>query len=90
MVHIEYPKYYYQTEEKLGQANKEMSRKKKGSSNRNKAGMKAARIHKNIANQRADFSHKASRKLVDMSCLVYIFCIDMDRRIAFLILWNLK
>jgi putative transposase len=68
--YIEYPKYYYQSEERLGQSQKEMSRKKKGSINRNKARTKVARIHKHIANQRADFSQKASRKLVDMADVV--------------------
>jgi len=68
--YIEYPEYYYQTEEKLAKAQKEMSRKKKGSSNRNKARMEVAKIHKHIANQRADFSQKASRKLIDMADMV--------------------
>jgi putative transposase len=68
--YIEYPEYYYQTEEKLGNAQRELSRKKKGSSNRNKARTKVARIHKHIANQRADFSHRVSRKLIDMADIV--------------------
>ena len=68
--YIQYPQYYYTTEEKLGNAQRELSRKKKGSSNRNKARKKVAKIHKHIAGQRADFSHKASRKLIDMADVV--------------------
>jgi len=67
---IEYPKYYAQTEEKLSHAQKGMSRKKKNSSNRNKARLKVAKIHKHIANQRADFLHKASNKIADMADLI--------------------
>jgi len=68
--YIEYPEYYYQTEEKLADAQRELSRKKKGSSNYGKARKKVAGIYKHIANQRADFSHKASRKLTDMADVV--------------------
>ena len=68
--YIEYPEYYYQSEEKLVGAQRELSRKKKGSCNRKKAQKKVAGIHKHIANQRADFSHKTSRKLIDMADVV--------------------
>ena len=68
--YIEYPEYYYQTEEKLADAQGKLSRKEKGSSNYRKAKRKVAGIHKHIANQRADFSHKVSRKLIDMADVV--------------------
>jgi len=68
--YIEYPEYYYQTEKKLADAQGKLSRKKKGSSNYREAKRKVAGIHKHIANQRADFSHKVSRKLIDMADVV--------------------
>lgn len=42
-----------------------LSRKKKGGKNWRKAVQKVARLHERIANQRADFWHKATRQLVD-------------------------
>lgn len=41
-----------------------MSRKQKGSNNRNKARLKVSKLHQKIANQRADFLHKLSIKLI--------------------------
>ena len=62
---IEPPKFLRQSEDKLTKAQRELSRKKKGSNNRNKQRIEVAKIHRHIRNQRQDFSHKVSRKLVD-------------------------
>lgn len=62
---IEPPQYLRQSEEKLIKAQRELSRKKKGSKNRNKQREKVAKIHRHIRNQRKDFAHKLSRDLVD-------------------------
>jgi len=62
---IEPPKYLRQSEQKLIKAQKELSRKKKGSNNRDKQRNKVARIHRHIRNQRKDFAHKLSHSLVD-------------------------
>lgn len=43
---------------------KRMSKKKKGSNNRNKARLKVAKQHEKIANQRKDFLHKLSHRLI--------------------------
>ena len=59
------PQYLRQSERKLTKAQRELSRKKKGSSNRNKQRIKVARIHRKIRNQRKDFTHKLSRTLVN-------------------------
>ena len=42
-----------------------LSRKAKGSNNRNKARHRVAVTHERVANQRRDFHHKLSRRLVD-------------------------
>jgi len=60
-----YPRYYRSSLEKLAKAQRKLSRKKKGSNNRNKERIKVAKLHEHIANQRKDFLHKESRKLVD-------------------------
>ena len=62
---VEPPQYLRQSEEKLIKAQKELSRKKKGSSNRNKQRIEVARIHRTIRNQRKDFAHKLSRTIVN-------------------------
>lgn len=58
------PKYLSKSSKKLAKEQKRLSRKKKGSSNRNKQRIKVARIQEHIANQRKDFLHKQSTKLV--------------------------
>ena len=70
--HIENPKYLRKAEKKLARLQKELSRKTIGSSNRNKARIKVARQHEKIVNQRKDFLHKTSNKLIqdyDIICL---------------------
>lgn len=62
---IEPPQYLRQSEKKLAKAQRDLSRKKKGSKNRNKQRIEVARIHGKIKNQRKDFAHKLSRTLVN-------------------------
>lgn len=58
------PRCLRMSEEKLAKVQKLLSRKKKGSKNRIKSRLKVARIYEKITNQRNDFLHKESRKLV--------------------------
>ena len=58
------PKYLKKSEKKLIKAQRNLSHKTKGSSNRSKARVKVARIHQKISNQRKDFLHKLSTKLI--------------------------
>ena len=58
------PKFLRRTEKQLVKAQRELSKKKKGSNNRNKARIKVAKIHEKIVNQRNDFLHKLSTKLI--------------------------
>ena len=62
---IDNPKYLMLSEEKLIKKQKRLSKKKKGSNNRKKAVIKVARAHKKVCEQRKDFQHKESRKIVD-------------------------
>ena len=61
---VENPKYLRKSEKRLVKLQKNLSRKQKGSNNRNKDRLKVARLHKKIADQRADFLHKLSTKLI--------------------------
>jgi len=67
---LQYPRYYIQAEQKLAVAQRDLSRKKKGSSNRQKAKAKVARLHQKIQNQRDELLHQVSRKLVDSADLI--------------------
>ena len=62
---IENPKYLRASEGKLRVKQRQLSKKKKGSSNRKKARTVVAKLHCKIRNQRSDFHHKLSRKLVN-------------------------
>lgn len=61
---IENPKLLRKSEKKLSRLQRRMSRKKKGSANRRKARFKVARLHQRIFNQRQDFLHKTSFKII--------------------------
>ncbi len=61
---IENPRYYIKARIKLAKLQRALSEKKKGSKNREKARLKVARQHEKVVNQRRDFQHKHSKKLV--------------------------
>ncbi|MGW1161425.1 RNA-guided endonuclease InsQ/TnpB family protein [Streptomyces sp. NPDC002519] len=58
------PKHERRDRERLAKAQRELSRKAKGSANREKARRKVARVHTRITNRRRDFLHKLSTRLV--------------------------
>jgi putative transposase len=62
---IENPKYLLQSEAKLKHEQRCLSRKKKGSNSRKKQRNKLAKLYQKIRNQRNDFLHKESHKLVE-------------------------
>ncbi len=62
---IDHPRYFRKAEKKLAKAQQALSRKKRGSHRRKKAVQQVVTCHRKIANQRKDFQHKASRKLVN-------------------------
>jgi len=58
------PKHLRKSEKRLIKFQRDLSRKQKGSNNRRKARLKVAKLHEKISNQRADFLHKLSIKLI--------------------------
>ncbi|GHO76938.1 transposase [Ktedonobacter sp. SOSP1-85] len=62
---LENPRHYRRAENKLKKLQESLSRKKRGSHRRAKAVKRVAKAHRKVRNQRADFAHKASRKLVN-------------------------
>lgn len=67
---IQYPRYYVQAQQKLAIAQRNLSRKKKGSANRRKAKAKVAKISQDVQNHRDEFLHQVSRTLVDSADLI--------------------
>jgi putative transposase len=62
---FEAPNHLRKSEAKLKRQQKAVSRKRRGSGRRRKAVLSLARQHEHVANQRKDYAHQISRKLVD-------------------------
>lgn len=61
---VENPKYLKNSLKRMKCLQKRVSKKVKGSNNRNKARQQLSKIHEKISNQRNDFQHKLSSKLI--------------------------
>ena len=68
---IDSPKCLRKSEHKLIKLQKHLSHKVKGSNRRNKARIKVARIHEKISNQRNDFLHKLSHRLISENQAIF-------------------
>lgn len=66
------PTWLRKSEKRLAKLQKDLSRKQKGSNNRNKARIKVAKLHEKIANQRLDFIHKVSSKIISENQAIVI------------------
>lgn len=62
---IENPKYYRKTEYRIKKTQRQLSKCKKFSNNYKKVQLKLAKLHEKIRNQRKDFQHKLSRRIVN-------------------------
>jgi putative transposase len=62
---IENPRRFRKAEKKLARLQQTLARKKRGSHRRKKAVKQVAKAHRKVRNQRRDFLHKQSRKLVN-------------------------
>lgn len=69
---IENPKYLQKSYEKLIKAQRRLSSKTKGSKNYYKTRVKLAKIHEKIANQRIDFLHKLSSRLINENQIIVL------------------
>ncbi len=65
-----HPQFLRDAERKLKRKQRAVSRKKKGSNRRRTAVRDLARLCQHIANQRKDYAHKVSRKLVNRYGLI--------------------
>lgn len=69
---IEAPRHFRKTEKKLRRQQRRLSRRKKFSLRWHRARKQVAKTHRRITNQRKDFSHKLSRRLVNEFSLVAV------------------
>ena len=65
-------KYLSKSQKKLAKEQRKLSHMEKGSSNRNNQRIKVARIHRHINNQRNDYLHKLSKKIIDENQIICI------------------
>lgn len=66
------PKYLHKSIKKLARLQRQLSRKQRDSNNRNKARIKVANLQAHITNQRRDFTHKLSSKLILENDIIFI------------------
>jgi putative transposase len=59
------PRFFKQGEKRLAKAQRKLTKLKKGTKERRKQGKVCAKIHEKIRNQRKDFCHKESKKIID-------------------------
>ncbi|MFD8078162.1 RNA-guided endonuclease InsQ/TnpB family protein [Streptomyces sp. NPDC059718] len=61
---IDSPRFLRRAEKRLKKAQRDLSRKEKGSRNRDKARLKVARAHARVADARREFHHQLSTRLI--------------------------
>lgn len=69
---VKNPKYFEKSQKKLKREQRKLSRKKKNSKNKEKQRKRVARVHEKIANQRNDFIHKITTKLVNENQVIVV------------------
>jgi len=70
--HVPSPKFFRESQRKLAKLQRALSRTEKGSNNRTKARIKVARQYERITNQRNDFLHKYSHKVVSENQVIVL------------------
>jgi len=70
------PKFFTLSEKILAKAQRKLAKLKKGTKERRKQGKVVAKIHEHIGNQRKDFCHKESKKIIEQ--YQYICVEDLD------------
>jgi len=61
---IDNPRYFVNSQKRLAVKQRQLSRKMKGGVKRQQAKLEVAKVHEKITNQRSDFLHKISRRLI--------------------------
>jgi putative transposase len=74
--HVDNPRWYRKSEERIAEAQRELARKKKGSKRRQKAKRRLARLCHKAAEQRRDFQHKLALRLVCENSLIAVEALE--------------
>jgi len=69
---IENPKWIRSNEKQLKKLQKQLSKKQKGSNNRHKAKIKLAKKHEQIKNQKQDFLHNITTKIISENQVIIL------------------
>ena len=69
---IDNPRWITSNEKKLKKLHKQLSKKQKGSNNRAKAKLKLAKAHEKIKNQKQDFIHNITTKIVNENQVIIL------------------
>ncbi len=72
-----YPMYYLNTLKKLSKEQSKLSKRVCGSNNYYRQKVRVAKVHEKITNQRNDFLHKESRRLVDKYDIISVETLDL-------------
>jgi putative transposase len=75
------PRFFKQAEKTLAKGQRKLDKLKKGSPERRKQGKVVAKIHERIGNQRKDFCHKESKKIVEQYQYICIEDLDIKKMI---------
>ena len=75
---IENPRFFRKLERKLARAQRNVSRKVKGSRNRRKAIRHVRRVHAAIQNQRSNFTHHLSKRIVAEHQLIAVEALNIN------------
>ena len=84
---IESPLFFHQNSNAIRKANRNLSKKQRLSNNRRKARKSLERLHKRIANQRADFHWKLANELTDKYDFMFFETLNIK---AMQMLWGKK
>lgn len=69
---IDNPKWITSNEKKLKRLQKQLSKKQKGSNNRAKAKLKLAKAHEKIKNQKSDYLHNITTKIINENQVIVL------------------
>ena len=71
-IKVDNPKYLKQSEKKLANEQRKLSKKVQGSNRHKKQQLKINKVHYKIANKRKDFTQKLSSKLINENQVIYL------------------
>ena len=75
------PRFFKRGEKALTKAQRKLSALKRGTSERRKQGKVVAKVHERICNQRKDFCHKQSKKIIDHYQYICIEDLDIKKMV---------